>query len=64
MHVLDMQYDFQTHNTFQSNQRIRFIFYVMQRNHKNIFVFSFFDAYNFWKIKIPFKSYGYNKNHE
>jgi len=47
MHVLDMQYDFQTHNTFQSNQRIRFIFYVMQRNHKNIFVFSFFDAYNF-----------------
>ena len=51
MHVLqmDMQYDFQKHNTFQTNQRIRFVFYMMQQNHKNIFVFSFFVVYFFEK---------------
>ena len=35
-----MQYDLKKHNITQTSQKIRIVFYVMQQNHKNIFLFS------------------------
>jgi hypothetical protein len=34
-----MQYDFQKHNITQTNQKTRFVFYVMQQNHIYIYIY-------------------------
>jgi len=51
-----MQYDLKKHNITQTRQKIRIVFYVMQQNHKNNFLFLIFVLeFFFEKLRSLFK---------
>jgi len=58
-----MQYDFQKHNITQTNQKTRFVFYVMQQNHTHTLEKIFIQECSFNIIFLNFiiMIYSYDK---